>query len=29
MLAVMERTADPRLREIMISLVSHLHATCG
>lgn len=25
-LAVMERTADPRLREIMTSLVSHLHA---
>src|SRR5215469_9430744 len=25
-LAVMERTTDPRLREIMVSLVSHLHA---
>ena len=25
-LAVMQRTADPRLREIMTSLVSHLHA---
>ena len=25
-LAVMERTADPRLREIMMSLVTHLHA---
>ena len=25
-LAVMERTADPRLREIMVSLVRHLHA---
>jgi catechol 1,2-dioxygenase len=25
-LEVMERTTDPRLREIMISLVSHLHA---
>jgi catechol 1,2-dioxygenase len=25
-LAVMEQTADPRLREIMTSLVSHLHA---
>jgi catechol 1,2-dioxygenase len=25
-LAVMERTTDPRLREIMISLVRHLHA---
>jgi catechol 1,2-dioxygenase len=25
-LAVMERTQDPRLREIMISLVRHLHA---
>lgn len=25
-LAVMDRTADPRLREIMTSLVSHLHA---
>ena len=25
-LAVMDRTTDPRLREIMISLVSHLHA---
>jgi catechol 1,2-dioxygenase len=25
-LAVMERTPDPRLREIMISLVTHLHA---
>jgi catechol 1,2-dioxygenase len=25
-LAVMERTTDPRLREIMTSLVSHLHA---
>ncbi len=25
-LAVMRRTADPRLREIMTSLVSHLHA---
>lgn len=25
-LAVMERTTDPRLREIMMSLVSHLHA---
>jgi catechol 1,2-dioxygenase len=24
-LAVMERTSDPRLREIMLSLVSHLH----
>ncbi len=24
-LAVMERTADPRLREIMVSLVRHLH----
>lgn len=24
--AVMERTADPRLREIMVSLVKHLHA---
>lgn len=24
-LAVMERTADPRLREIMVSLVKHLH----
>lgn len=24
-LAVMERTADPRLREIMVSLVTHLH----
>ena len=23
--AVMERTADPRLREIMVSLVRHLH----
>lgn len=25
-IAVMERTADPRLREIMVSLVTHLHA---
>ncbi|MBR0729417.1 catechol 1,2-dioxygenase [Bradyrhizobium japonicum] len=25
-LAVMERTSDPRLREIMVSLVKHLHA---
>ena len=25
-LAVMEQTTDPRLREIMVSLVSHLHA---
>ena len=25
-LAVMERTADPRLRQIMVSLVKHLHA---
>jgi catechol 1,2-dioxygenase len=25
-LAVMRRTADPRLREIMVSLVTHLHA---
>jgi len=25
-IAVMERTADPRLREIMVSLVRHLHA---
>jgi len=25
-LAVMERTADPRLREIMVALVTHLHA---
>ena len=25
-LAVMERTGDPRLREIMMSLVRHLHA---
>ncbi len=25
-LGVMERTGDPRLREIMVSLVSHLHA---
>jgi catechol 1,2-dioxygenase len=25
-LAVMERTSDPRLREIMVSLVRHLHA---
>lgn len=25
-LAVMERTPDPRLREIMVALVSHLHA---
>src|SRR5260370_15798247 len=25
-LAVMERTSDPRLRQIMISLVKHLHA---
>ncbi|MDR3468746.1 MAG: dioxygenase [Xanthobacteraceae bacterium] len=25
-LAVMERTTDPRLREIMVALVSHLHA---
>ncbi|XVQ07181.1 dioxygenase [Spirillospora sp. CA-255316] len=25
-LAVMERTTDPRLREIMVSLVTHLHA---
>src|SRR3954453_6488623 len=24
--AVMERTADPRLREIMVSLVRHLHS---
>ena len=23
--AVMERTSDPRLREIMVSLVKHLH----
>src|SRR3982751_1105990 len=23
--AVMERTADPRLREIMVSLIKHLH----
>ena len=25
-LAVMERTANPRLREIMVSLVKHLHS---
>src|SRR5258708_16110724 len=25
-LAVMERTSDPRLRQIMVSLVKHLHA---
>ena len=25
-LGVMERTRDPRLREIMVSLVRHLHA---
>ena len=25
-LAVMERTSDPRLRQIMVSLVRHLHA---
>ena len=25
-LAVMEQTTDPRLREIMLSLVGHLHA---
>src|SRR5882724_8416282 len=24
-IAVMERTSDPRLREIMVSLVQHLH----
>ena len=24
-LAVMERTSDPRLRQIMVSLVKHLH----
>ena len=24
-LEVMERTADPRLREIMVSLIEHLH----
>ena len=25
-LAVMERTSDPRMRRIMLSLVKHLHA---
>ncbi|RWA66215.1 dioxygenase [Mesorhizobium sp.] len=27
-LAVMERTRDPRLREILVALVKHLHAFC-
>lgn len=26
LLAVMEQTSDPRLREIMLSLIKHLHA---